>query len=184
MSDLTISASFTKSGGQPATGLTLAEIQLYLTSQDRVTGATAVIWDGTQVPTSEVENVGAYVRIYDGADLDAYNYFAAANYIGAEVLDLDWITGAVGITYIPLGTAVEWEYTVTVDGSPVDGARVLISTDADGDNVFWSGTTGVDGKAVDSYGNAPRLVPRVDPYYFWVYKANVEFSLPDSEVVS
>lgn len=183
MPDLTVSASFTENGGEPATGLTLADINLYLTSQDRDSNITAVVWDGTQHPTGEVENVGAYIRIYAAADLDTYNYFAAAEYVGAVSLDLDWVTGAVGLVNVPLGTAVEWPYLVRVDGSPVDGARVQISTDLAGDDVFWSGVTGVDGYAVDAYLNAPRLVPRTEAYYFWVYKANAEFSLPDQEVV-
>lgn len=182
MSDLTISATFTQGGGQPATGLALDDINLWLTSQHRSTGATAVIWDGTQKPTVEVTNAGAYIRIYTAADLDTYNYFAAAAYAGAEALDLDWVTGAVGIDYPPLGTAVEWPYLVTKDGVPQDGARVRVSTDEAGTNVIRTYVTGADGYAKDIYGNHPRLDP--ETYHFWAYKTGVEFDLPDTEVVS
>lgn len=182
MSDLTISAAFTQSGGQPATGLTLADIALFLTSQHRTTGATAVIWNGAVNPTVEIDNAGAYIRIYTGADLDTYNYYAAAHYVGVAVLDVDWVTGAVGIDYIPLGTAVEWPYLVTKNSVPQDGARVRVSTDEAGTNVIRSYVTGADGYAKDIYGNHPRLDPGT--YHFWVYKAGVEFDLPDTEVVS
>ena len=117
MTDLTVSATFTKNSGQPATGLTLAEIDLYLTQQDRATGVDTVIWDGTEHPTAEMDNVGAYIRILATADLDLYNYFATAYYTGITVLDQPYVNGGHGIDYIPLGTAIEFTYTVVEDGS-------------------------------------------------------------------
>lgn len=96
MSDLTVLAHFTKNtGDDPATGLALADIALYLTSINRTTGAEVAIWDGTQNPTFEVSNTGAYGRIYD-ADFDTYNYSGGARYNGATVLDNDWISGTIG----------------------------------------------------------------------------------------
>lgn len=94
--NLTVLATFTKSGGQPATALTLAEISLYLTSINKATGAVAVIWDGTQVPTVEVTNTGAYARILATADLNTYDYVLSAQYTGATVLDSNYAPGATG----------------------------------------------------------------------------------------
>ena len=93
---LTVAATFTQSNGDnPATGLTLADIDLYLTSQNKTTGATAIIWDGTQNPTAEIDNAGIYARIYTGEDFETYNYFVRAQYTGASTLDQDTVQGAV-----------------------------------------------------------------------------------------
>lgn len=119
MSNLTVSATFTQSSGQPATGLTLAEINLYLTAVHKTTGAVTVIWNGTQNPTAEVTNTGAYIRIYSSADFDTYNYFAAAEYDGATVLDQDWITGAASIeATVSLSTPVA-TVTAAVSGTTI-----------------------------------------------------------------
>ena len=80
MSDLTVAVFFTQGTGAPAIGLALGDIDLYLTAQNRATGVDAVVWNGAQNPTEEIDNVGAYIRIYAGADLDTYNYFARGNY--------------------------------------------------------------------------------------------------------
>ena len=45
MSDLVVSASFTKTQGQPATGLTLADIDISLSSVNKSTGAVAAVRD-------------------------------------------------------------------------------------------------------------------------------------------
>jgi len=105
MSNLTVAAFFTKNTGQPATALTLAEIDLYLTRQNNTTGADDVVWDGTQHPTEEIDNVGCYARIYSGADLDTYTYYLRATYTGATVLDTDHVTGAIGRSSATLTTA-------------------------------------------------------------------------------
>jgi len=97
MSIITVAATFTKNSGEPATGLALADINFYLTRQVRTTGEDNIVWDGTQNPTEEMDNVGTYIRIYNGADLDLFNYHAAAEYAGAEALDQDWLTGALGV---------------------------------------------------------------------------------------
>lgn len=185
MSDLTVSATFTKNSGQPATGLTLAEIELYLTQQNRATGADTVIWSGVQNPTAEMDNVGAYIRILTTGNLDAYNYFAAAEYVGAEALDVNWVGGAVSANTIPIGTAIEYTYTVTSvsTGFPVPGVRVAVTTDLAGTNVIWSGETDNFGVARDDYGNLPRLDPGV--YAFFKSKAGwIDVQNPDIENVS
>lgn len=92
MSNLTCVVTFTQSSGQPATGLTLVDIDLYLTRTDRATGASTVVWDGTQNPTAEVTNMGQYIRILATADLDNYVYHLIGNYTGAATLDSNWST--------------------------------------------------------------------------------------------
>lgn len=119
MSNLTVSATFTRNSGQPATGLTLAEINLYLTAVHKTTGDRTVIWDGTQNPQFEVTNTGAYGRIYASADYDTYHYFAAAQYDGAISLDQDWITGAASIqATVSLSTPVA-TVTAAVSGTTI-----------------------------------------------------------------
>ncbi|NLS77338.1 MAG: hypothetical protein GXY76_08785 [Chloroflexi bacterium] len=92
---MTIISAFTKNGGQPATGLTLAEIDLYLTAVNEADGAETVIWNGTQHPASELAAVGMYVQQYANDDLGSYHYVAAAHYVGATVLDTGWVSGVL-----------------------------------------------------------------------------------------
>jgi len=105
MANLTVSATFTKSSGQPATALTLAELSFFLTQQDKSTGIDATVWDGTQVATVEINNVGTYTRILSTADLTAYSYFAMVQYTGATVLDSNYVYGAIGEGEAVLSTA-------------------------------------------------------------------------------
>ena len=185
MSDLTVAVFFTKNTGQPAETLVLAEIDLYLTRQNRATGVDTVIWDGTQNPTEEIDNIGSYIRIYAAADLTLYNYFAAAEYTGATVLDQDYVTGVVGLLTPPVGTAVEFTYTVTnsVTLLPVEGVDVEVSTDAAKTHVVWTGNTDVFGVARDEFGNLPILDP--GSYYFWKQLGGfIDDQNPDLEVVS
>ena len=97
MTDLTVLAHFTKNANDdPVTGLTLAEIDLYLTAINRTTGAETVIWDGTQNPAFEVSNVGAYGRIITTANFDTFNYSGGAQYTGSETVDNAWVSGTIG----------------------------------------------------------------------------------------
>ena len=96
MSNLTVAVMFTKTNGdEAATGLTLTDIALYLTAYKVSDGSTTVVWDGTQNPTEEVDNIGCYARVYTSADLNTYEYFAKAVYSGATTLDQDTVQGAV-----------------------------------------------------------------------------------------
>jgi len=105
MSSFVVTATFTKNTGDVATGLTLADIDLYLTSINLSSGAVAAIWDGSQNPTVEVTNTGTYARIYSSADLDTYAYVATAHYTGATTLDADYATGALARDEATLSTA-------------------------------------------------------------------------------
>lgn len=106
MSDLLVSVTFTKNTGDPAEALTLTDIDLYLTSVVNATGVDTVIWDGTQNPAFEIDNIGAYGKVYASADLNTYTYFARGTYTGVTVLDADSVTGAAGEDAQTI-----WEYT-------------------------------------------------------------------------
>ena len=114
MSNLTVSVPFTKNGGQPATGLAVADIAMYLTAQGKDSGLVTVIWNGTVNPQYEISNTGAYTRIYSTADLGTYNYFAVGVYSGAESLDSNYTTvGALALQEIQQLVQVivtEWFY--------------------------------------------------------------------------
>lgn len=185
MADVTVAYMFRLNTGAAATGLTLADIDIWLTSQNRETGVDAVIWDGTQHPTAEMDNTGAYIRILTTGDLDTYNYYAAAEYTGATLLQTDYVQGAFGANNIPIGTAVEFTYTVVTPdpvNDPIEGVEVDISTDIAGNNVTWAGDTDTFGVARDDAGNLPRLDPGT--YYLWRQRAGYTFTNPDTEVVA
>jgi len=82
-----VTALFTKSSGQPATGLALADIDLYLYRRTRADGTVATVWDGVN-PTEEVGG-GLYSRSYTD-DPDTYDYYGYARYTGATTLDVDY----------------------------------------------------------------------------------------------
>ena len=129
MPSLTIGVFFTKNDGEPATGLTLADIDLYLTRQDRLTGADTVIWNGTQNPTEEIDNVGAYIRIYADANFDDYHYFLRGTYTGATVLDTDNVMGGDrGIS--------PWSYTVRTLSQPA--ASVIAAVEGSTVTMPWA----------------------------------------------
>jgi hypothetical protein len=78
--------------------------------------------------------------------------------------------------------AVEFTYTVTVSGNPLQGATVWISTDVAGSNVIWEGTTNASGVAVDTNDEKPYLL--AGDYFFWTQKTGYSFVNPDTESVS
>jgi len=183
MSNLTVSIAFTKNTGEPALGLTLNEIDIYLTRQHKDTGVDTVIWNGAENPTAEMDNVGRYIRILAGADLDTYHYYAAAEYTGATVLDADWALGAVGKTVIFPAGAIEWPYIVTSTTTllPIFGVDVWVTTDIAGTNTIWRGTTDALGATRNIFGLQPWLDAGV--YYFWRQLTGYNFSNPDTETV-
>lgn len=184
MPDLIFTAFLTKSTGVPAEGLTLSEINMYLTRQEKSTMTETVVWDGTEIPTHEITNMGAYSRKLVGADPDLYNYYGRAEYTGATVLDQDNVTGAATYDYPPLGTSVPFTYTVKEDISldPIEGVKVEIHLNLAGTDVYWVGWTDAFGVARDSYGNLPRLDPGT--YYMFRKKGGYKFEDPDTEVVT
>ena len=92
---ITVSAQFTDSNGTPATGLTLTEVDITLVSIRKSDGNETVIWNALD-STRELTSLGMYQKDYASADLDTYWYFAMAEYVGATVLDADFVYGQVG----------------------------------------------------------------------------------------
>lgn len=71
--------------------------------------------------------------------------------------------------------ALEILYTLQASGLPVDGARVWVSTDTEGQNLVASGSTNTFG-TVTFWLDAGK-------YYFWRYKPGVNFTPLTEEVV-
>lgn len=88
MSSITIGVVFTKNEGEPATGLTLSDIDIYLFRRTRATGAVTTLWN-PQNPTEEVGG-GIYTRSYATADMALYEYYGYAHYTGVVSLDSDY----------------------------------------------------------------------------------------------
>ena len=78
---------FTKNAGDPATAEALADIDIFLSRRNRVTGVVGVVWAGVN-PTEEIGG-GLYSRTYD-EDAITYDYFAWGHYTGATVMDSDY----------------------------------------------------------------------------------------------
>lgn len=85
---LVVTVLFTKDAGDPATGLTLADIDITLRSRLKADGTMANVW-ATQNPTEEIGG-GLYSRALTGEDEATYDYFGFANYTGATTLDSDY----------------------------------------------------------------------------------------------
>jgi len=135
MSSFVIAAQFTITGGQPATGLALADIELYLTRVHNTTGTETVIWTGAENPTIEVDNCGAYARLYVAADTTPYSYFAMAHYTGATVLDTDYVMGTLDAA----SSYAVWTYTTrtltSASTAPGTGLTAGVWTVYRGDNL-------------------------------------------------
>lgn len=105
------------SGDDPAVGLALGDIDLYLTSINRQTGALAVLWNGTQNPIFEVNNAGVYGRILATGDLGTYNYVGGGLYTGAALVDVEWVVGSVGRVEEPLDSIKNKDAGETYDAA-------------------------------------------------------------------
>lgn len=82
------------------------------------------------------------------------------------------------IVEAPVAGGVPFTYTLTstVDGSPIGGAEVIVTSDAPGTTVIDRGVTGIDGKVI--------FVLPPGTYYLWRAKAGWTFANPDAEVVA
>lgn len=85
---LLVTALFTKNSGDPATGLTLTDIDLYLYARNKSTAAVSTIWSGEN-PSEELGG-GVYAKSYASEDHDTYSYTAYGHYTGGETLDSDY----------------------------------------------------------------------------------------------
>lgn len=82
-------------------------------------------------------------------------------------------------------TSVPFTYTLlsTAGGTPpIEGADIVIYTDAGATNFVWSGVTDTFGVARDIDGELPRLQP--GSYFIFSYRSGFSFSNPDVEIVS
>lgn len=187
MSTIVITALWTQGGGDPATGLALADIDLYLFSRNRSTGAIAPVWAALN-PTEEIGG-GLYSRAYTTADENTYDYFAYAQYLGVAALDNDY--SLMGSPPVPGCCTkdpgcIEFTYTVTnsVTGLPLPGVFVWVALDSAPSVVLWNGVTDVAGVARDLSGDLPCL--QAETYRFFkslagFYDSDAPFDL---EVVS
>lgn len=189
MAGISIVAAFMQVGGAPAGELALAEIGLYLVALDKLTGTLTVVWDGSAQPDVEVSPLGFYVKSYAEADLDVYDYFAAAQYLGTAELDVTWITGVISrdsglVDEVIAACArigrgrVHYQYTVTSSAAPyhpLADVTVEVYTDAELTNMVRQGVT-------DSFGCVWFWL---DPgtYYFKRIKDRVRFANFDIEEV-
>ena len=94
MADLIVAVQFTKNLEQPATGLTLTDINITLESRALSDGTIANVWTDEH-PTEEIPGVGFYNRVYSAADTSRYIYYATAHYTGAQVLDSNYVSGVL-----------------------------------------------------------------------------------------
>ena len=78
--------------------------------------------------------------------------------------------------------AIEYTYTITDGSNPVEGAEVWISTDSNGANVVWYGTSDASGVARASNNEKPWL--DAGTYYGWVQHGSYSWSNPDTLTVS
>lgn len=162
--------------------MTLTDINLYLTQQDKITGVDTVVWSGTVNPTEEIDNIGTYIALYTSENLAQFNYYGRATYTGLVTLDTNHVTGELSVLST-VGQSKFWPYTVTDGTNPIQGAVVWISTDAAGANIIWTGATNAAGLARDQ-NNLDPLLQYPKTYYFWVQHANYNFPVPDAEFVS
>jgi hypothetical protein len=125
---ITVAALFTKNNGQPATGLTLAQINLYLYRRRKSDGVVSTVWTA-QNPTEEIGG-GLYSRAYTGEDVNTYEYFAYGQYTGATVLDTNYATQNSAW----FSEAAVWGYTTrtltssaAATGATVSGSSITIT---------------------------------------------------------
>jgi len=168
MSTIVLTALFTQAGGDPATGLALADIDLYLFSRNKATYAVAVVW-GAVNPTEEIGG-GLYSRSYLAADENTFNYFGYAEYTGGAVLDSDFsLQGSPSVpdccTKEP--GCIDFTYTVTnsVSLAPLPGVYVWVTLNSAPGTVLWSGITDVAGVARDLSGDLPCLQAATYRFY-------------------
>lgn len=176
---ITVAALFTQGGGDPAVGLALLDIDIYLYQRTRTTGATVLVWNGVQ-PTEEVGG-GLYTRTYIGENWNLYDYLGWAQYTGALALDSDFSLQGCPACQDPccLGAGAEeviYELTSDVDGTPIPDANIWVTTDVAGTNVIASGLTNALGTIT--------FWLDVGTYYVWRFKTGWTFDNPDIEQVT
>jgi len=173
-----VTALFTKNSGEPATGLTLTDIEITLYRRAKSDGSVSTLWTA-QNPTDEIGG-GLYARSYTGEDHATYTYHAFAEYTGADALDSNYSVQNNAAecscdTSGPGDTAVTYDLTYEDSGLPIPDVTVWVTTDEAGTNIVASGTT-------NDAGQVTFYLDSGVTYYVWRAKAGVNFTNPDTEV--
>jgi hypothetical protein len=113
-------------------------------------------------------------------DANVVDANALATSAVTEIVNALLAVGAGGL--FPAG-AIEFTYTVTALGIPVETVDIWISTDLLATNIIWRGMTDQFGVARDVLNSKPFLDPGT--YYIWAQKYGfTPNSFPDTEIVS
>ena len=139
MNTITFVALLTQSGGAPATGLTLSDIELYMYAININTGAETEIWN-TENPTAEITNMGMYIRQYTSADLVNYQYVGRANYTGGGTLDSDNVYIAFARAEVNPASTVTVVSPLAADGTELTIVKGDDYNSADSRQITWSST--------------------------------------------
>lgn len=135
---------FTKSSGQPAAGLALADIDLYLYRRAIATGTAETVWSGVN-PTEEVGG-GIYTRSYTD-DPDTYTYYGYAQYTGATTLDTDYSTQGSSSTVT--ATDVDADTANKIADHTMRRSFANAAASADGDTKSFRSLLGAIAKLVN-----------------------------------
>jgi len=137
-------ALFTKNNGQPATGLTLTDIDLYLYRRALATGTAETVWDGVN-PTEEVGG-GIYTRSYTD-DSDTYTYYGYAHYTGATILDVDY--SVQGSSFATTVTDIDADTANKVADHTIRRSFASAAASSDGDAKSFRSLLGAIAKLVN-----------------------------------
>lgn len=203
----TVASLFTQNDGDPAIGLTLTDIDVYLYRRAKATGIVSTVWNGVN-PTEEIGG-GLYGRAYTNDDTATYEYFAYAQYTGAAVLDTNYalqnaptavdianaVWNEVQAGHVGAGTfGLYLDAQISGIGGAVGGgaiAHTITVTDGanplDGAEVWIStdaaGVNVIAGTlTTDAFGQATFMLDAGN-YYAWVQLAGYNFGNPTAFTV-
>jgi len=173
-----ITALFTKDSGEPATGLTLTDIEVTLYSRAKSDGSITTIWNAVN-PTDEIGG-GLYARKYTGEDMNTNTYHAFAEYTGATALDTNFSVQNEPSECScdqsgPGDTSVTYTLTDSATGDPIPDATIWVTTDVAGTNIVATDVT-------DDAGQVTFYLDEGVTYYVFRAKAGWSFTNPDTEV--
>lgn len=159
---LLISVLFTQNTGEPATGLALADIDIYLSRRAIADGTVTAVWN-PQNPTEEVTG-GIYTRSLATPDFDTYEYFAYAQYTGAVSLDVNYSLQAAA----PTSTTgnINSDVSNKVADHTVRRSFATAAASSDGDTKSFRSLLGSIAKLVN------RLAVSIDGTTLTIYEAD------------
>lgn len=146
------------------------------------------ILTGTMAKLDDANTTGFYTELIAVTAANGFEVGKSYTIYVEATVDAD--TGGISYAFtvritsiiFPAG-AVNFTYTITdsATGLPLDSVEVWVSTDINGTNVIWKGTTDAFGVARDVNENIPAL--DVGVHYFWRQRPGYTFSDPDTESV-